>query len=182
MAADRRLTAPAKAARRAFVGSIVLAVLCRPAAARTGKRQTLPLLLAKLHGELRRFRYCPDEVCADGEDWWGFWWSLPERGCGDCEDFAAYSYARLRQLGLPAADIRLMAAEVGDKKLGDGEAAVLLHLWLEADLAGATWTVWNRQIQAGIWRRGRRMLDRAEIDELVERNFGPNWPYGVDAS
>jgi len=24
------------------------------------------------------------------------------------------------------------------------------------------------------------MLSREEIDELVDRNFGPDWPYGVD--
>ena len=161
---------------------LLLAAFHGPAAAQAGKDGPLPPPLARLWGELSRFRYCPDDVCADGEDWWGFWWSLPERGCGDCEDFAAYSYARLRHLGVPAADIRLMAAEVGDRKLSDGESAVLLHLWLEVALDDATWTVWNRQVQVGTWRRGRRMLSREEIDELVDRNFGPNWPYGLDAT
>lgn len=159
----------------------MLAALCRPSAARNAKGRALPPPLATLQGELRKFRYCPDEVCADGEDWWGFWWSLPERGCGDCEDFAAYSYARLRQMNVPADAIRLMAAEIGDKRLSDGALAVLLHLWLEVDRDGVTWTVWNHQIQAGTWRRGRRMLSRNEIDDLVDRNFGPNWPYGLDA-
>jgi len=136
--------------------------------------------MATLQGELAKFRYCPDEACAEGEDWWGFWWSLPERGCGDCEDFAAFGYARLLQMGVPASDVRLMAAEVEEQKRPDGEPAVLLHLWLEVDLDSVTWTVWNKQIQAGTWRRGRRMVTRDEVDDLVERNFGPNWPCGLD--
>jgi Bacterial transglutaminase-like cysteine proteinase BTLCP len=139
-----------------------------------------PALLGTLQAELSRFRYCADEASAEGDDWWGFWWSLPERGCGDCEDFAAYSHARLRQLGVPPGDLRLMAAEVGEQRTGNGRPAALVHLWLEVDLDGSTWTVWNRQIRAGIWRQGRRMLSRTEVDDLVDRSFGPNWPYGID--
>jgi Bacterial transglutaminase-like cysteine proteinase BTLCP len=102
---------------------------------------TLPPLLQTLRAELLRFPYCPDEAGADGEDWWGFWWSLPDRGCGDCEDFAAYSYARLEQLGVARSAMRLMAAGVGQLRQRNGELAELLHVWLEVDLADETWTV-----------------------------------------
>lgn len=141
---------------------------------------TLPPPLASLAAELRQFSYCPDEACSEGDDWWGFWWSLPERGCGDCEDFAAYSYARLRELGVAADAIHLMAAELGEQRLSDGAMADLLHVWLEVDLGGQAWTVSNRQIRKGVWREGRRILSPAEVDELVDRSFGPNWPYGIE--
>ena len=38
----------------------------------------------------------------------------------------------------------------------------------------------SRQIWAGICREGQRTLSRAEVDELVDRSFGPNWPYGIE--
>mgnify|MGYP001323127189 CR=1 FL=1 len=169
MAAARRLS------RRAFGALALTAAAARAEAA----PELLPEPLATLQTELAGFRYCPDEVCEAGEDWWGFWWSLPERGCGDCEDFAAYSFARLEQLGVPHADLRVMAAEVGAQVLSDGSPAKLLHVWLEVDLAGDTWTVWNRQIRVGTARPGP-LLSRAEIDELIDRSFGPNWPYGIE--
>jgi hypothetical protein len=141
----------------------------------------LPAPLAMLQQELWRFGLCVDEITADGADWWGFWWSLPERGCGDCEDFAAYAYARLRELGVPAGNIRVMAAELGEQVQADGREALVLHVWLEAELAGRTWTVWNRQIGEGVWRKARRMLSPAETEALIEARFGPNWPYGIEA-
>ena len=65
----------------------------------------LPPVLARLQTELARFKVCADPI-VDGEaDWWGFWWTLPEAGCGDCEDFAAFSYARLVELGVPPARV-----------------------------------------------------------------------------
>jgi Transglutaminase-like superfamily len=141
----------------------------------------LPAPLATLQQELWRFGLCVDEITADGADWWGFWWSLPERGCGDCEDFAAYAYARLRELGVPAGNIRVMAAELGEQVQADGREALVLHVWLEAELAGGTWTVWNRQIREGVWCKARRMLSPAETEALIEAGFGPNWPYGIEA-
>ena len=140
---------------------------------------TVPAQLQPLRAELLRFHYCPDEAGPEGEDWWGFWWSLPDRGCGDCEDFAAYSYARLEQLGVERGAMRLMAAGVGQLRQRNGEQAELLHVWLEVDLAGETWTVWNRQTRAGTWRKGS-MLASADVEALVDRRFGPNWPYGVE--
>ena len=74
----------------------------------------LPPVLAALERELAAFRFCDDEIAEDGRaDWWGFWWSLPERGCGDCEDFAAFSYATLRAGGVPERDLRLVATDLG---------------------------------------------------------------------
>jgi hypothetical protein len=139
---------------------------------------TMPAQLQPLRAELLRFHYCPDEAGPEGEDWWGFWWSLPDRGCGDCEDFAAYSYARLEQLGVERGAMRLMAAGVGQLRQRNGEQAELLPVWLEVDLAGETWTVWNQQIRPGTWRSGS-MLASADVEALVDRRFGPNWPYGV---
>ena len=155
---------------------LALIAAARPAEAALA----LPAPLAVLRAELVNFRYCPDEVCAEGDDWWGFWWSLSERGCGDCEDFAAYSFARLCQLGVDERAIGLMAAEIGAQTPIAGGTATLVHVWLEVELAGATWTVSNREVRAGPWRTGRRMLAAAEVADLVDRRFGPNWPYGVD--
>jgi hypothetical protein len=31
--------------------------------------------MATLQRELAKSRYCPDEACAEGEDWLGFWCS-----------------------------------------------------------------------------------------------------------
>jgi hypothetical protein len=179
VAADRRLTSLEHLSRRGVL-ALALIGISRLASAKVATRLTLPSPLAALQAELANFRYYPDEACAEGDDWWGFWWSLPERGCGDCEDFAAYSYARLRQLGVEDGAVRLMAAEVGEQRLSDGGPAILVHVWIEVDLAGQIWTVSNRQIQLGSWRTGRRMLSRTEVDELVDRSFGPNWPYGVE--
>ena len=143
------------------------------------KQPPMPAPLRILQAELLRYGYCPDEGGPEGEDWWGFWWSLPDRGCGDCEDFAAYSYGRLEQLGIARHALRLQAAGVGRLRQKNGAWAELLHVWLEVELPGGTWTVWNRQIRAGVWRSGH-MLDRAEIESLVDDKFGPNWPYGLD--
>lgn len=156
---------------------LVMVALTAHAADPAGPR--LPQPLAVLQSELAKFPYCPDEACSEGADWWGFWWSLPEQGCGDCEDFAAYSYARLEQLGIPRDDVRLMAAEVGEQPLPDGGLAKLLHVWLEVSLDGSIWTVWNRQIRHGSERRGRMLTDQ-EVQALVDERFGPNWPYGID--
>lgn len=162
-------------------GSVALACAESEAArGPAGPGQALPPVLARLEAELQRFRFCADEALPSGADWWGFWWSLPEKGCGDCEDFAAFSYARLRQAGVPAAAIRLMAAEAGEEALADGKPARVLHLWLEVELAGDLWTVSNRQIRSGSWRE-RELLSAAEVEALVEERFGPNWPYGIDA-
>lgn len=158
----------------ALLSSLLLVPLAGEA-----RQPALPLPLLILQGELQRYAYCADEVGPEGEDWWGFWWSLPDRGCGDCEDFAAYSYGRLEQLGVARAALELEAAGVGKRTLGEGVEAELLHVWLEVALPGGTWTVWNRQIRPGVWREGR-MLGRAEVEELVDRKFGPNWPYGLD--
>ncbi len=150
--------------------------------ARVAGAAGLPPALAGLERELKAFRYCDDEVSAEGADWWGFWWSLPERGCGDCEDFAAFSYARLRAAGVPARDVRLVAAEVGRRHLADGgPPARLLHLWLEVEASGGTWTVWNGQVRPGAWRE-RPLLAAGEVAALVEDRFGPNWPYGLGGS
>lgn len=139
----------------------------------------LPPILADLQTELRRLAFCADEIVDGRADWWGFSWTLPEKGCGDCEDFAAFSHARLRQLGVAANDIRLMAAEVGEETLADGKPARVLHLWLEAKVEGRTWTIWNQQVRAGAWRE-RKLLSEAEIENLVEERFGPNWPDGLE--
>jgi hypothetical protein len=74
-----------------------------------------------------------------------------------------------------------MAAELGEQVLADGREALVLHVWLEAEIGGRTWTVWNRQIREGVWRKARRMLSPAEIEALIEARFGPNWPYGIEA-
>jgi hypothetical protein len=166
---------PSRLSRRAAL-ILALAAVARPSEAAL----SLPAPLAVLRAELANFRYCADEVAAEGDDWWGFWWSIPERGCGDCEDFAAYSFARLCQLGVAERAIRLMAAEIGELRPGANGPATLVHVWLEVELAGATWTVSNREVRAGTWRGGRRMLTAAEVAALVDRRFGPNWPYGVD--
>jgi hypothetical protein len=171
------LSAPVTTTKRSTLAWLLTACVARRAAA---AEPSLPGPLKTLQAELSRFSYCPDEACVEGDDWWGFWWSLPDRGCGDCEDFAAYSYARLRQLGIAEGAIRLMAAEVGQQPRQGGEPATLVHVWLEVDVDGRTWTVSNRQIRAGTWRQGRRILSRAEIDTLVDRSFGPNWPYGIE--
>lgn len=166
------------AAIRHFLAALLSSLLLVPSASEA-KPPALPLPLKILQGELQRYAYCADEVSPEGEDWWGFWWSLPDRGCGDCEDFAAYSYGRLEQLGIARTALKLEAAAIGKRRLRGGAEAELLHVWLEVDLPGGTWTVWNRQIRPGTWRKGR-MLGRAEIEALVDRRFGPNWPYGLD--
>jgi hypothetical protein len=148
--------------------------------ARPEAAMRLPPPLAVLRSELQRLALCPDEVTRAGADWWAFWWMLPEQGCGDCEDFAAYSYARLEQLGVPGRDLQLLAAEVGETVLGNGERVQLLHVWLEATIDGRVWTLWNRQIRAGSWRHGRKVLRPEEIAALVDDRFGPNWPYGIE--
>lgn len=140
---------------------------------------SLPPALATLQAELNHYAWCEDPVVGGQADWWGFWWTLAETGCGDCEDFAAYSFARLRALGVPAESLRLEAAEVGDATLADGGRARVLHVWLEAEIDGRTWTIWNRQVRAGAWRE-RPLLNEAETAALVDARFGPNWPYGVD--
>lgn len=156
-------------------GLVAAALLtCGTQAAAAG----LPPVLTGLERELGRFRYCDDEIRDGRADWWGFWWSLPERGCGDCEDFAAFSYATLRARGVPAGDIRLVAADLGPRLLADGKPARVLHLWLEAKIAGRTWTIWNGQVRAGAWRE-RALLSSAEVASLVDDRFGPNWPYGL---
>lgn len=169
------------ASPRACLGTIAaLLLLGGPSDAATRKEAaSLPPALAILQAELQRFSWCEDPIVGGQADWWGFWWSLPEAGCGDCEDFAAYSYARLRDLGVPAEDLRLEGAQVADATLADGGQARVLHVWLEADIGGRTWTIWNRQVRAGAWRE-RPLLSQAQMTELVETRFGPNWPYGID--
>lgn len=139
----------------------------------------LPPLLAGLQAQLAPFRYCADEVTDAGADWWDFWWGLPERGCGDCEDFAAFSFARLRAAGVPARDIRLRAADLGVRYLADGKPARVLHVWLEVELGGSTWTVWNNQVRPGAQHRAG-MLQPKQVQALIDDRFGPNWPYGID--
>lgn len=170
-AADRLSAAPRRA--------VALAVLAMLGVAAEAAGARLPPALGTLGKELARFRYCPDEVRREGSDWWGFWWSLPEVGCGDCEDFAAYSVARLEQLGVRRDDMALLAATVGDLPLPGGGRARLLHVWLEVRIDGAAWTIWNGQIRAGA-ERPDGMLTAAETAELVDDRFGPNWPYGVE--
>jgi hypothetical protein len=63
--------------------------------------------------------------------------------------------------------------------LADGKPARMLHLWLEAQVDGSTWTIWNQQVRAGVWRE-RRLMSAAEVEALVEERFGPNWPDGLD--
>jgi len=145
----------------------------------TPAAEALPPPLATLQAQLAGYRFCADEIVGGRADWWGFWWTLPERGCGDCEDFAAFSYATLRRAGVPESDLRLMAAEVGQERLGDGKPARVLHVWLEAEIAGRSWTIWNREIRAGAWRR-QKPMDRDAVAALVEDRFGPNWPYGLE--
>ena len=158
-------------------------LMCSAATAQPGGGATLgralPPLLAGLQAQLAQFRYCADEITDAGADWWDFWWGLPERGCGDCEDFAAFSFARLREAGVPMRDIRLRAADLGTRRLADGKPARVLHVWLEVEYGDTTWTIWNNQIRPGTQRR-TGMLQPEQVRSLVEDRFGPNWPYGVD--
>lgn len=163
--------------RATALASILAVTPFQPA--RTEVGPAFPAALATLQQQLRAFRFCEDEIVGGEADWWGFWWSLPEKGCGDCEAFAAYSYARLRKMGVPADDLRLVAAEVGVRDLADGAPARVLHVWLEARIDGRTWTVWNGKIRAGAWRE-RELLTEAQVAALVEDRFGPNWPYGIE--
>lgn len=162
-----------------WVGSGLIAAALLTAGTHAATAAGLPPVLASLERQLDGFRFCDDEISADGRaDWWGFWWSVPERGCGDCEDFAAFSYATLRTAGVPAQDLQLVAADLGLRQLADGRPARVLHVWLEAEIAGRTWTIWNRQVRAGAWRE-RELLSPTEVAALVDDRFGPNWPYGL---
>src|SRR3982751_737246 len=120
---------------------------------------TVPSQLAPLNQELARLTIQED---APGNDTWLSAAQMAQRGAGDCEDFAAFSYAWMKAHGL-------------NPKLAIGSPpGPGYHAWVEVEVGGETWLADLDRVaqRRPLWRP---MGPGAVALQQVTK-FGPEWP------
>lgn len=92
----------------------------------------------RIHRHFNRFRRVSDTRLWGRPDYWATPLELLRAGGGDCEDIAAVKYFALRELGIPAARLRLVHGRLIDSRSRRIQPHVVLLYHAEQ---GAAWLV-----------------------------------------
>ena len=100
---------------------------------RTSKeKEKLEFVNAFLNG---RIRFADDKTTWGVEDYWTTPLELLWKGQGDCEDYVIIKYFSLKELGVPAAKLRLtyVKARIGGANSGVSQAHMVLAYYAQPD-------------------------------------------------